>query len=266
MRLLKLTDRGEFSLTKDLINDIPPYAILSHTWGDNEEEITYKDVMEGLGREKVGYKKIQFCAAQTARDGLQYFWVDTCCIDKSNHVEFSEAIISMFRWYQNSVACYVYLTDVSITSQKPAEQCRELWEQSFLTSRWFIRGWTLQELIAPQVVKFFSIEGNVLGDKKSLENQVHAVTKIPVRALRGYALSTFTIQERLAWARSRKTQREEDETYCLLGMFDVHMPLLYGERKENARNRLLQELNKRAPSVPQGECSNADTNSTRSIT
>jgi hypothetical protein len=113
MRLLRLSADGTFSLTKDLIQHHPPYAILSHTWGDDDEEVTFKDLMEGVGKTKAGYRKIQFCAEQALTDRLRHIWVDTCCIDKSNNAELSEAIISMFRWYRNSAKCYVYLADVS---------------------------------------------------------------------------------------------------------------------------------------------------------
>jgi len=253
MRLLKLGDNGEFNLTKDLINNIPPYAILSHTWGDDDEEVTFKDLTEGFGKTKVGYRKIQFCAERASRDGLQHIWVDTCCIDKSNNAELSEAIISMFRWYRNATKCYVYLADVSINGQDPTNQSFQPWELVFRKSRWFTRGWTLQELIAPPLVEFFSVEGKVLGDKKSLERQVHEVTGITVPALQGSALSGFSVNERLSWAESRETKREEDKAYSLLGMFNVHMPPLYGEGIESAFRRLREEINKGSSSAQGGK-------------
>jgi hypothetical protein len=107
MRLLKIRGNGEISLTKDLISNIPPYARLSHTWGDDDEEVTFRDLSESSGKDKIGYRKIQFCGEQAARDGLEYFWVDTCCIDKLNNTELSEALNSMFPWYRNSDKCYV---------------------------------------------------------------------------------------------------------------------------------------------------------------
>jgi hypothetical protein len=207
MRLLELKDNGEFSLTKDLINNIPSYAILSHTWRDDDEEVTFKDLTEGFGKTKVGYRKIQFCAEQAARDSLQHFWVDTCCIDKSNNAELSEAIISMFRWYRNATKCYVYLADVSTNGQDSTNQSFQSWEPVFRKSRWFTRGWTLQELIAPPLVEFFSVEGKLLGDKKSLERQVHEVTGIAAQALQGSALSGFSVIERLLWAENAKRTR-----------------------------------------------------------
>jgi hypothetical protein len=112
MRLLKLEGNNEFSLTLDIINPTTPYAILSHTWGDDNEEVSFRDLKDGSGKTKDGYRKIRFCGEQAARHGLQYFWVDTCCIDKSNSTELSEAINSMFRWYRDSAKCYVYLADV----------------------------------------------------------------------------------------------------------------------------------------------------------
>jgi hypothetical protein len=156
MRLLELQSNGDVSLTKDLISNIPPYAILSHTWGNDDEEVSFKDLMEGSGKTRCGYEKILFCATQATNDGLQYFWIDTCCIDKSNNAELSEAIISMFRWYRNATKCYVYLADVSTLGHNPTDQ---LWEPAFGKSRWFTRGWTLQELIAPSSVEFFTLEG-----------------------------------------------------------------------------------------------------------
>src|SRR6266498_2385057 len=102
MRLLEIKNSGEFSLTKDFIDNIPPYAILSHTWGEDEDEVTFNDLVTGAGKSKTGYRKIQFCGKQAERDKLQYFWVDTCCINKPDYTELSEAINSMFRWYRDA--------------------------------------------------------------------------------------------------------------------------------------------------------------------
>jgi len=113
MRLLQVDENGEFSLTKDINDSIPPYAILSHTWRDNDEEVNFEDLTIGPRKTKAGYRKLRFCAVQATHDGLRHFWVDTCCINKSNSTELSEAINSMFRWYRNAAKCYVYLSDVS---------------------------------------------------------------------------------------------------------------------------------------------------------
>lgn len=96
MRLLKLDSYGEFNLTDDLIDEVPPYAILSHTWGTDTEEVSLRDLVGGHGQSKAGYNKIRFCGQQAEHDRIQYFWVDTCCIDRSNNTELSEAINSMF--------------------------------------------------------------------------------------------------------------------------------------------------------------------------
>ena len=116
MRLLHFSQHGELSLTKDLVSNIPPYAILSHTWGNDDDEVTFDDLTNGLGKSKTGYTKLQFCGNQARKDKIEYFWVDTCCINKANHAELSEAITSMFRWYHNAVKCYVYLPDVSTSA------------------------------------------------------------------------------------------------------------------------------------------------------
>ena len=185
MRLLEYHNDGKFSLT-EFFDNIPSYAILSHTWG--LEEVTFKDMIEGNRRSKTGFDKIRFCGEQARRDGLKYFWLDTCCIDKSNAVELQEAINSMFRWYQNAVKCYVYLSDVSTKKRKASDSFTEYtWEPAFRSSKWFTRGWTLQELLAPSPgsVEFFSQERDRLGDKRSLERQIHEITGIAVSALRG---------------------------------------------------------------------------------
>jgi hypothetical protein len=242
MRLLKRNIDGDFSLTKDLLTNIPRYAILSHTWGEDGDEVTFEDLMDHTGKNKAGYAKIQFCGEQAAKDGLQHFWVDTCCINKSSSAELTEAINSMFRWYLGAAKCYVYLSDVSIRGYDGTDH-RSPWQQAFLMSRWFTRGWTLQELIAPESVEFFSSEGQRLGDKRSMEQQVHEITGIDVQALRGSLLSDFSVAKRMSWAAKRKTTRKEDGAYCLLGIFDIHMPLIYGEG-DNAFIRLKEEINK----------------------
>jgi WD40 repeat protein len=144
----------------------------------------------------------------------------------------------MFRWYRNAARCYVYLTDVSANDHDLSLQP---WEAAFRNSRWFTRGWTLQELIAPLLVEFFCLNGNRLGDKKSLEGQLHKITGIPVSALRGSPLSHFSFNKRVLWTRSRETKREEDLAYSLLGIFDILIPIIYGEGKENAFRRLNRE-------------------------
>ena len=235
MRLLQITDSG-FSLTEFLLNSIPPYAILSHTWGPASDEVTYGDMKSGNGQTKPGYAKLEFCAKQAKRDGLRFFWVDTCCIDKTNQNELSRSIVSMFRWYQRANRCYVYLADVS------ANQPQAAWDSAFRKSRWFTRGWTLQELLAPSSVEFFSRDDTRLGDKGSLSQQVHAITGIPITAIRGDKVSDFGVEDRFEWSASRETTEEEDIVYCLLGIFEVSMSIIYGEGKEKARRRLEQEI------------------------
>ena len=246
MRLLQCDRAGQLCLTKDLIgDDIPEYAILSHIWGADTEEVTFRDLIDGTSKSKAGYNKLRFCGEQAGHDNLNYFWVDTCCIDKSDIIELQRAINSMFRWYRNAAKCYVYLSDVWARKRKASDRFSEYtWESAFRGSRWFTRGWTLQELIAPASVEFFSQEGKRLGDKRVLERQIHQITGIAVSALRGEPLSQFAVKERLSWANNRKTKYEEDMAYSLFGIFDIQIPLLYGEGKDRAFKRLREEIAK----------------------
>ncbi|KAF2682555.1 hypothetical protein K458DRAFT_454547 [Lentithecium fluviatile CBS 122367] len=138
MRLLQRSAAGDFSLTQVRDDAIPPYAILSHTWGADAEEVTFDDLTNGTGKDKPGYEKIWFCGEQAALDGLKYFWIDTCCINKANKAELSKALNSMFRWYRNATRYYVYLLDVSTAKRKASGQFSDFtWEPSFRGSRWF---------------------------------------------------------------------------------------------------------------------------------
>ncbi|KAK3359697.1 beta transducin-like protein HET-E2C [Lasiosphaeria hispida] len=241
MRLLERDNTGEVRLTEDLPdNKIPPYAILSHTWGDGE--VLFRDLMGGAGKNKTGYSKIQFCGDQAWRDGLRFFWQDTCCIDKSDAAELQHALNSMFQWYRNAAKCYVYLSDVS-NCQQDADG-NPSWELAFRKSRWFTRGWTLQELIAPAIIEFFSVERVCLGDKQSLGHQIHNATGIPLGALQGNTLSDFSIEVRMSWVKERNTTRKEDRAYSLFGIFGVCIPLLYGEGEDRAFERLLEAISK----------------------
>lgn len=194
---------------------------------------------------KPGYEKIRFCGAQAGQDGLQYFWIDTCCINKANKAELSQAINSMFSWYRNATRCYVYLSDVSTAKGKASDGPSEFtWEPAFRVSRWFTRGWTLQELLAPSSVEFFSWERRRLGDKNSLRRQIHEITVIPELALEGAPLSQFSVNERLLWIKHRQPKLEEDRAYSLLGIFRVYVAPIYGEGIASAFKRLREEIGK----------------------
>jgi hypothetical protein len=248
MRLIGSKPGGGFEL-RAFNDNIPPYAILSHTWSEGEE-VTYDELVTGKGVNKAGYDKIRFCAARAAKDGLKYVWVDTCCIDKRDNHELSMSLNNMFRWYQRAVKCYVYLSDVHVADEVTDIQTfRVAWEVAFRRSRWFTRGWTLQELLAPANVEFFSANGKHLGSKISLEQIIHEITQIPVGALRNYDLHEFSIDERMAWIGSRKTTVEEDRAYCLLGIFGVFLPLIPGEGEEYALQRLRDEVQRRSGQV-----------------
>lgn len=229
MRLLQIAEDGKLSLVTFIGKDVPPYAILSHTWGPAEEEVSFADFADGNSCNKIGMKKIRSCARQTQEDGLKHFWVDTCCINKDSSAELSEAINSMYAWYRHADVCYAYLSDVHE-------------KQHFGQSRWFGRGWTLQELLAPADVIFFDANWSTIGFKSSLKSRLSKITGIDSAALHdGTALSKFSVAERMSWASTRQTTRVEDEAYCLLGLFDINMPLIYGEGRK-AFLRLQEEL------------------------
>jgi hypothetical protein len=154
MRLLQSDDDSNLSPTEFFNNDVPEYAILSHRW--KAGEVTFKDLTDGTSKAKDGYSKIQFCRDQARCNKLEYFWVNICCIDKSSSAELFKAINSMFRWYQEAARCYVYLSDVSTLKRKASDMSAECtWKSAFRASKWFIQGWTLQELLAPRSVEFF---------------------------------------------------------------------------------------------------------------
>jgi hypothetical protein len=241
MRLLSLLPSGDFTLTTFDDHEPPPYAILSHTWG--EEEVIYQELVGGLGKEKFGYAKLGFCGERAAADSIRYFWVDTCCINKQDSAELDTAINSMFRWYQRAAKCYVYLPDVSVSEEVvDAEATRTTWIEAFRKSRWFTRGWTLQELVAPATLEFFSKERKRLGDKSSLEKDIHEVTRLPVEVLRGQSFAERSVDERMTWSDNRTTYMEEDIVYCLLGIFGVKLVLNYGEGAREAAERLREKI------------------------
>ena len=245
MYLLHRLDDGRPILEDFSARDKPPYAILSHTWGEDNEEVTFRDMRDGTGQEKIGYSKISFCVEQIIKDNLDYVWVDTCCIDKTNSAELSEAIVSMFKWYKEAAKCYVYLSDVSSRDMNGIQT--KTWMSTFKTSRWFTRGWTLQELIAPDSVDFFSKEKDFLGNKHELVQEVSDATGIGVEVLEERKrLFQLSYQEKTSWVQHRHTKRGEDRAYSLLGILGVHMMPCYGEGEESAMLRLRRECSNRS--------------------
>jgi hypothetical protein len=222
---------------EEFYDEVPPYAILSHTWGP--DELTFKHM------EQKGYvpsKKIDGCYKQALEDGLNFVWVDTCCIDKSSSAELSEAINSMWEWYRRSKVCYAYLSDV------PPDTVVEEPYSNFSQSRWFTRGWTLQELIAPGVVAFYDEAWNLIGRKRrdyydrKFMKRLGQITGIDDKVLEDpSSFSLYSVAQRMSWASNRTTTRLEDCAYSLLGLFEINMPLLYGEGNR-AFERLQEEI------------------------
>ena len=262
MRLLNTTT---LKLHEFFDAEIPQYAILSHTWG--AEEVTFQEMTDVFDEDgcqcgkatrrakllaKSGYEKILACCRLATRDDLQYAWIDTCCIDKRSSAELSEAINSMWLWYERSVICYVYLQDVESQDVQSADN----FERELTRCRWITRGWCLQELLAPRNVLFLAHDWTALGFKTYLffsrwserysqlpiyTTSISRTTGIPEAALSICKRRHYSIAQRMSWAADRQTTRREDMAYCLIGLFDINMPLLYGER-HRAFIRLQEEL------------------------
>ncbi|CZR54938.1 uncharacterized protein PAC_04823 [Phialocephala subalpina] len=225
---------------------IPEYAILSHVWGP--EEISFQDITgdRTLAKKREGFPKLRDSCKQARRDGYEYIWIDTCCIDKTSSTELSEAINSMFQWYKDSAICYVYLSDVEKIDD---DEDRIFYAEDFTShkdyrrqpSRWFSRGWTLQELLAPSRLRFFNTNWISMGMKEDHLEVISKMTHIDLFALKGGDLRRLSVARRMSWAANRQTTRAEDIAYCLLGIFNINMPLLYGEGA-NAYIRLQEEI------------------------
>ncbi|KAH7089856.1 heterokaryon incompatibility protein-domain-containing protein, partial [Paraphoma chrysanthemicola] len=242
MRLIHV----ETKRLKEFVGRSPPYAILSHTWSDSE--VTYDDMLTGNGTKKLGWRKIEETCRQAREDGLQYAWVDTCCINKESSSELSESINSMFRWYREAAICYAFLQDARRTAST-GQDVLELWP-NFQRARWFRRGWTLQELLAPAgEFRFYGEDWQLIGTREELAIAISQATDIDRDAIYGRASAGYirhaSIARKMSWASNRETTREEDIAYSLLGLFDVNMPLLYGEGGSRAFERLQEEIIKR---------------------
>ncbi|TPX13512.1 uncharacterized protein E0L32_005983 [Thyridium curvatum] len=282
---MRLINTKTLRLSEFFGDAVPEYAILSHTWGDEEVDFRSWSIVQDFDAEEAnpsgaqrrrrrlraawplgggsrddpvadevqrikalsGYAKVVAAAGLALReDGLEWVWVDTCCIDKSSSAELSEAINSMFRWYAGAAVCYAYLVDVP--GGLTEEQCGAE-GSAFRASRWFTRGWTLQELIAPREVDFYARDWTPLAKKGHVLQTLEEVTHVSYFALsHDSELSEFTIAERMSWAAGRQTTRKEDVAYCLLGLFGVHMPLLYGEG-DRAFVRLQEEIIRYDPDI-----------------
>jgi hypothetical protein len=212
---------------REFVVDIPHYTILSHTWG--AEEVTYYDVVNKQGLDAVswkqGYPKLMGFCKEAARHGFKWVWMDSCCIDKTSSAELSESINSMFDWYRDAVVCYVYLVDFLAS-----EGSEFHFAISGGRSRWFTRGWTLQELLAPENVVFYDQNWKDSGTKRSLATAIASITGIDQKLLSGETrVNDYSVAQKMSWASMRDTTRVEDMAYSLLGLFRITMPLLYGE-------------------------------------
>ncbi|KAI0329515.1 HET-domain-containing protein [Cubamyces sp. BRFM 1775] len=246
---LLTTDRAEL-----VWFDNPPekYAILSHVWlkGTPWKEQSFQDVRAIYERSQQAgenylspllSEKIRRCCELAAAHGFKLIWIDTCCINKESSAELSEALNSMFAWYASSKVCYAYLDDVPDSEPPRAPYSR------FRHSQWFKRGWTLQELIAPRDVIFLSQGWVPIASKRTIPALLQEITGIDEAVLLGtMPLGNVSVARRLSWASQRETTRIEDEAYCLMGIFNVHLPVIYGQGRE-AFIRLQEEILRRIP-------------------
>lgn len=225
---------------------IPPYAILSHTWDAEDELVSFDEFRNGRNTKSKGYSKLTGCVEKTLELGLEYCWIDTCCINKTSSAELSEAINSMFNWYRNAEVCLAYLSDFTANDENAVASGLPT---GINKCRWFSRGWTLQELLAPSEVVFLDSSWTIIGTKSddcSVTRVLSDCTGIDADILVGHRdLQDVPNAEKMSWASFRETTRAEDLAYCLLGIFDVHMPLLYGEGSFAFR-RLQEEIMKRS--------------------
>ncbi|KAI1841676.1 hypothetical protein JX266_012141 [Neoarthrinium moseri] len=235
---MRLINTESYELEEFLGDQIPRYAILSHTWEQNQEVSlhewkTYRRDLAPAFRKR-GYDKITAACFLASSQGLSYLWVDTNCIDKTSSAELTEAINSMFNWYRNSTICFAYLFDVvGVAKTDP--------DPLFERSRWFTRGWTLQELLAPHQLEFYTRDWEPMGSKKSRHLAISRATGIDTRYLTGLGPGEACVAEKMNWVAKRSTTRPEDLAYCMLGLFDINMPLLYGEGSR-AFIRLQEEI------------------------
>ncbi|KAF6812002.1 Vegetative incompatibility protein HET-E-1-like protein 2 [Colletotrichum plurivorum] len=246
---MRLINTATLALEEFFGDNIPPYAILSHVWGP--EEVTFQDWHDlAKAREKQGFQKIELARNQALANDLGWLWVDTNCINKESSAELSEAVNSMFAWYRDAEYCYAYLADVSEAGDPDEAASKRQLFPRISRSRWFTRGWTLQELLAPRSVFFFSREWRQVGTRKSLADVIAGAAHIRAEYLYNgkkrkgnsrLAISEASVAERMSWLSRRETTRAEDMAYCMLGIFDINMPLLYGEGSR-AFTRLQEEI------------------------
>jgi len=248
---MRLLDSSSLDMVSFPADKTPPYAILSHTWGAEHDEPTLQQLQEltAAGRRdpaawslhpvalKKGYLKIRAACSLALSQGYRHLWIDTCCIDKTSGAELSEAVNSMYRWYEGAGVCYVFLEDVDVgpgIANPDISRCR-----------WFTRGWTLQELVAPATVLFYDYKWSYVGgkrDRADFRGQLSRTTGIDGRVLSGaMRVEELGVAARMAWAAGRTTTRPEDVAYSLMGIFGVNMPLLYGEGPK-AFIRLQEEI------------------------
>ena len=224
---MRLINVYTLEIEKFVEDEIPEYSILSHTWGLDEASFEQWTQHSNPAKStRPGFVKVLSACSLSRREGFKYTWVDTVCINKSNMEELTEALNSMFKWYRASAVCYAYLEDL----QRHPTAIRM---KNLPFCRWFSRGWTLQELIAPTIVKFYDQTWTMIGTKSELAREISNITSISERVLHdSREVWRQSVAQRMSWLGNRKTTRKEDIAYCMIGIFDINMPPIYGEGKK----------------------------------
>jgi hypothetical protein len=244
---MRLIDVETYEL-RELNPQTVDYAILSHTWAEYQE-VTFQDWQAYLAKHeprasevqsRSGFNKIIEACGQSRKDGWKYLWADTICIDKSSSAELEKSINLMFSWYQSAAVCYVYLHDTYEDNQrikwtKDPSQVRT-------TPKWFTRGWTLQELLAPKTVLFYDQRWKYIGDRREVARVIKKFTGIPMPVLHGGDIRSHSRAERVSWSMGRETKEPEDRAYSLLGLLGVSIPVSYGIGAKNAFLRLQEAM------------------------
>ncbi|KAI9569767.1 heterokaryon incompatibility protein-domain-containing protein, partial [Boletus coccyginus] len=232
------------TMLREIIQEVVEYDVFSHRWDEISGEPTYQDISAGK-RNVSKFKKLAHFCEMSSKLGRKLAWVDTCCIDKTNAAELSEAIHGMYKWYANAYLCVVYLADSSSFAD---------WDHE----SWFTRGWTLQELLAPKRVRFYNKDWHPFTPPGTDDDRKFSSVVSPLENASGISRAAFatdnsqgvhraTCWEIMSWAARRRTTRVEDRAYCLIWLFRVSLTITYGEG-QRAFTRLVEAILAKNPS------------------
>lgn len=214
------------------------YAILSHRWnedGRTKRELTFQDLQPSSFRDSLNnpvfahsLSKIKGTCLKVQEHGIEYVWIDSCCIDRRSSVELNGSIASMFKWYELAEVCFAYLSDVTWSFMDFPKS-----KEQFINSAWFTRGWTLQELLAPKMMVFFDTSWHLIDTREGLSREIQEASGIESEYVNDFKSNSqsISIAKKMSWVSKRKVKKEEDMAYCLFGILDVRIDVREGEGK-----------------------------------